>query len=200
MVLGSSNEIRTCWRAFLWEKLRAAGVTNFDFVGSQQDGPDCGVPGYDRHDESRSGTVVSDIAVEEFARRFGANPPDVVLVHFGGADLLRGIEAEVVMPGYTLMVTEARKINPEVIFLVAEHTPMEPANCPRCAMTVPELNAAIVAWAKEISAPQSLVLSVDLFTGVDVAADTTDRVHLNNAGSRKVADRFFEALLPLFKP
>src|SRR4051794_35423681 len=40
MVLGSSNETGTCWRAFLWQKLRAAGVMNFDLVGRTNTGPD----------------------------------------------------------------------------------------------------------------------------------------------------------------
>jgi lysophospholipase L1-like esterase len=200
MVMGSSNEISTCWRAFLWQKLRAAGVTNFDFVGGQTDGPDCGVPGYDRNNESRNGTIVSQITAAQYASRFKANPPDIVLVHFGGADILRGIAPATVMPGYTLMVMQGRAVNPRIRFLVAEHTPMTPASCAKCPTTVPELNAAIVQWAKEISTAESPVSSVDLFTGLDAATDTSDRVHLNNAGSQKVADKWAAALLPIFKP
>jgi lysophospholipase L1-like esterase len=200
MVMGSSNEISTCWRAFLWQKLRAAGVTGFDFVGGQTDGPDCGVPGYDRNNESRNGTIVSEITAAQYASRFRANPPDIVLVHFGGADILRGIEPAKVMPGYTLMVMQGRAVNPRIRFLVAEHTPMTPASCARCPTTVPQLNAAIVQWAKEISTAESPVASVDLFTGLDPATDTSDRVHLNNAGSQKVADIWVKALLPILKP
>jgi hypothetical protein len=200
MVMGSSNEVRTCWRAFLWQKLRMAGVTNFDFVGSMKDGPDCGVAGYDKDDESRSGTIVTDITAAQYKMRFSANVPDIVLVHFGGADILQGIAPEKVIPGYTLMVEQARMLNPRIRFLVAEHTPMTPANCPKCPMTVPELNAATVAWTKQISTPTSPVTSVDLFNGIDAATDTSDRVHLNDAGSQKVADKWVAALLPIFKP
>ena len=200
MVMGSSNEVSTCWRAFLWQKLRAAGITNFDFVGSKVDGPDCGVPGYDKHDESRNGTIVSDIPVAEYASRFKANPPDIVLVHFGGADILRGIPPAQVIPGYTRMVEQGRLVNPRIHFLVAEHTPMTPASCARCPVTVPELNAAIVAWAKQITTPTAPVSSVDLFTGLDAATDTSDRVHLNMSGSRKVADIWAQTLLPILKP
>jgi lysophospholipase L1-like esterase len=200
MVLGSSNEISTCWRAFLWQKLRAAGVTNFDFVGSKVDGPDCGVPGYDKDDESRSGTIVTDITAAEYNSRFKAHPPDIVLVHFGGADILQGIAPSRVIPGYTLMVEQGRLVNPQIRFLVAQHTPMNPASCARCPVTVPELNAAIVEWAKQITTAASPVSSVDLFTGLDTATDTSDRVHLNNAGSQKVSDRWLAALLPILKP
>ena len=200
MVMGSSNETSTCWRAFLWQKLRAAGVTNFDFVGGQTDGPDCGVPGYDRDDESRPGTIVSDITAAQYASRFRAHPPDIVLVHFGGADILRGIPPARVIPGYTLMVMQGRAVNPRIRFLVAEHTPMTPSSCPRCPMTVPELNAAIVQWAQQITTTDAPVSSVDLFTGLNPATDTSDRVHLNNAGSQKVADIWVAALLPILKP
>jgi hypothetical protein len=200
MVMGSSNETSTCWRAFLWQKLRAAGVTNFDFVGGQKDGPDCGVPGYDRDDESRPGTIVSGITAAQYASRFRANPPDIVLVHFGGADILQGIAPSRVIPGYTLMVEEGRKVNSSIRFLVGEHTPMTPSSCPRCPVTVPELNAATVAWAKTITTPQSPVTTVDLFNGLDPATDTSDRVHLNDMGSQKVAQKWVDALLPIFKP
>jgi acyl-CoA thioesterase I len=200
MVLGSSNEVGTCWRAFLWQKLRAAGVTNFDFVGSKADGPDCNVPGYDRDDESRNGTIVSDISAAEYNSRFKAHPPDIVLVHFGGADILRGIAPARVIPGYTLMVEQGRAVNPQIRFLVAEHTPMTPASCPECPRTVPQLNAAIVEWSKQITTAAAPVASVDLFTGVDPATDTSDRVHLNIAGAQKVSERWLAALLPIFKP
>jgi lysophospholipase L1-like esterase len=200
MVMGSSNEVGTCWRAFLWKKLRAAGVTSFDFVGSMSDGPDCGVPGYDKDDESRNGTIVSDITAAQYAMRFRAHPPDIVLVHFGGADLLQGIAPDKVVPGYTLMVTQGRMVNPRIRFLVAQHTPMTPSSCPKCPMTVPQLNAAIVEWAKMITTPESPVSPVDLFTGLDPATDTSDRVHLNEAGAQKVSDRWVEALLPILKP
>jgi len=200
MVMGSSNEVRTCWRAFLWQKLRARGITSFDFVGGQADGPDCGVPGYDKDDESRNGTIVTDITAAEYTARFKAHPPDIVLVHFGGADLLQGIAPSKVIPGYTLMVMQARAVNPRIRFLVAQHTPMAPASCGKCATSVPELNAAIVEWARGITTDASPVSSVDLFTGVDPVSDTSDRVHLNDAGSQKVSDRWVEALVPILGP
>jgi lysophospholipase L1-like esterase len=200
MVLGSSNEVITCWRAFLWQKLRAAGVTNFDFVGSQTGGPDCGVPGYDKDSESRSGTIVTGITAAQWTERFKAHPPDMVLMHIGGADLLQNIAPAKVIQAYTLAVAQARAVNPQVRFLVAQHTPQEPASCPNCRATVMELNATIVEWSMQTTTAASPVSPVDLFTGLDVATDTSDRVHLNMSGSQKVSDRWFAALLPLLQP
>jgi lysophospholipase L1-like esterase len=200
MVLGSSNEVITCWRAFLWQKLRAAGVTAFDYVGSQTGGPDCGVPGYDKDSESRSGTVVTSISAATWTERFKAHPPDIVLMHIGGADLLQNIAPARVLEAYSLAVTQARAVNPQVRFLVAQHTPEESSGCKNCRQTVMELNASIVTWAMQIGTAASAVSPVDLYTGIDLATDTSDRVHLNDAGSQKVSDRWLAALLPLLKP
>src|SRR5579862_2232451 len=77
MVLGSSNEVITCWRAFLWQKLQLAGFTNVKFVGGQLDGPDCGVPNYDKHDESHSGIIITTVPASTFLAEFRANPPQI---------------------------------------------------------------------------------------------------------------------------
>ena len=42
--------------------------------------------------------------------------------------------------------------------------------------------------------------AVDLYTGLVTATDFSDGVHLNEAGSQKVSDRFFAVLEPLFAP
>jgi hypothetical protein len=55
------------------------------------------VSGYDKNNESRNGTIVSQITAAQYASRFKANPFDIVLVHFGGADILRGIAPATVM-------------------------------------------------------------------------------------------------------
>jgi hypothetical protein len=194
MVLGSSNETATCWRAFLWQKLRAAGVMNFDFVGRTNTGPGCGVAGYDKDLEGMPGTIITNFKASDFALRYKANPPDMVLVHVGGADARNGIAPMRIIEAYGLAVEQARLVNPRVIFFVGLHTPQQP-------MTgVLELNAAIPVWAKQISTPDSPVFSVDLYKGIVSATDLSDGTHLNEAGSMKVADWFLGPMLPFFKP
>jgi hypothetical protein len=194
MVLGSSNETRTCWRAFLWQKLRAAGVMNFDLVGRTNTGPDCGVAGYDKDVEAMPGTIITGFSANDFAVRYKANPPDIVLVHVAGADARDGVPIPKILATYTLMVQQARAVNPRVVFFVAQHTPQQP-------MTgILELNGAIPGWAMQTSTPDSPVFSVDLFTGIVPAMDLSDGTHLNENGSKKVADRFLAPLLPMFKP
>jgi lysophospholipase L1-like esterase len=51
--------------------------------------------------------------------------------------------------------------------------------------------------AKELDRPGQRVLTVDLASGFDVAADTiADRVHSNARGAEKIAQRWAEALGP----
>jgi hypothetical protein len=194
MVLGSSNETGTCWRAFLWQKLRAAGVTSFDFVGRTNVGPDCGVAGYDKDVEAAPGTIITGFSANDFAVRFKAHPPRIVLVHVGGADARDGIPIPKILAAYTLAVEQARLVEPKVIFFVAQHTPQQPPT------GIKELNAAIPGWAKQISTPDSPVAAVDLFTGIVPATDQSDGTHLNDAGSQKVAQWWLDVVLPLFKP
>jgi hypothetical protein len=197
MVLGSSNEEGTCWRAFLWQKLRAAGITNFDFVGRNSAGPDCGVPGYDKDSEAHGGTVVENISAEAWLTTFESNPPDIILQHNGGADLLNGKPYMNVINAYTLSVNQARMVTPGVIYFAAQHTPQGGANN---LVDVMNLNAAMVPWAAGITTAASPVVIVDLYTGIDQKTDMSDGTHLNVSGSQKVSDRFLAVLLPLFKP
>lgn len=198
MVLGSSNELDTCWRALFWKTLQDASITDFDLVGGVNQGPDCGVAGYDKDLQAQSGIIVTNLTAQQFAGWFTAHPPDALLVHFGGADLLQNMPIPGIMSGYTLSLEQARLVNPKVRFLIGQHTPMTSATCNDCANTVPQLNAAITAWAAEKSQPTSPVVVVDLLTGMDPAVDTSDGIHLNMVGSAKVAARFFSAIDPFF--
>jgi hypothetical protein len=192
MVVGSSNEIGTCWRAFLWKELRTNGIMNFDFVGQQNGGPDCGVGMFDSDLQAMSGIIITDIPGSTYAAWFKANTPDVVLMHFGGADLLSGKPIAGVMKAYSTFLEQARIANPKIILLIAQHTP-------EGKDTVLELNADIAAWAPQNSTAASPVVAVDLYTGI-LPSDLSDGVHLNAVGSQKVADRWYAALEPFFKP
>jgi lysophospholipase L1-like esterase len=200
MVLGSSNELITCWRAFLWQKLRAAQIQNFDFVGGVTDGPDCSVPGYDRDLQAKSGIIISTLPPSQYADWFNAHEPDIILMHFGGADILNNMPVDGVMKAYTTALEQARLVNPKVRLFIAQHTPQAADTCNDCDANVQALNAAIAQWAPEKTTVESPVVAVDLYTGLVTASDFSDGVHLNESGSQKVSDRFFAVLEPLFAP
>jgi hypothetical protein len=191
MVVGSSNEIGTCWRAYLWQDLRTAGITNFDFVGQQMGGPSCTVVGWnDTELQAMSGIIITNIPLSTYLSWFKANPPDIILQHFGGADILAGMPVDGVMKAYATALMAARMVNPNVVLLIAQHSPEGKPD-------ILTLNADIAAWAPTVSTPESPVVVVDLYTGI-TAADQSDGVHFNQQGSMKVADRFFAALKPFF--
>lgn len=200
MVLGSSNELITCWRAFLWQKLQAAQITNFDFVGGFTDGPDCNVAGYDKDLQAKSGIIISNLPASDYAAWFTAHKPDIILMHFGGADILQNMPIDGVMKAYGTALEQARLVNPKVRLFIAQHTPQAANTCNNCDANVQALNAAIATWAPEHNTADSPVVAVDLYTGLVTATDFSDGVHLNEAGSQKVSDRFFAVLKPLFKP
>src|SRR5204863_3895737 len=110
----------------------------------------------------------------------------------GGADLLAGMPIDGVMKSYQRALDAARMVNPNVILLIAQHTP-------EGKDTVLTLNADIATWAPMVSTAASPVNAVDLYTGL-LPSDFSDGVHLNQSGSMKVADRFYQALKPFFKP
>ncbi len=205
MVLGSSNEVITCWRAFLWQKLQMAGLigttgTNVKFVGGQTDGPDCNVPNYDMHDESHSGIQITMVPASTFLAEFRANPPQIVLQHFGGADVLANEPIDPIIATYTTVIQQARMVNPNVIFLAAQHTPEIEAGCNDCIANTMKLNAAMVPWAAANTTAASPIILVDLFTDLDTTTDFSDGVHLNVMGAQIVSDRWLAALLPILKP
>jgi lysophospholipase L1-like esterase len=193
MVLGSSNELGTCWRAFLWQELHTNGITNFDFVGAQNGGPNCGITAWNDTDlQAMSGIIITGLPASTYAGWFKAHPPDVILMHFGGADILADKPVDGVMQSYTVALEQARLVNPKVILLIAQHTP-------EGKDAIVTLNADIATWAPQHSTAESPVIAVDLYTGL-LPADFSDGVHLNASGSMKVADRWYKALEPFFKP
>jgi lysophospholipase L1-like esterase len=200
MVLGSSNEVITCWRAFLWQKLEDAQIKNFDFVGGVTDGPDCGVAGYDKDLQGQSGQIVTTLPASKYQEWFTAHPPDIILMHFGGADLLQKMPVDGVMKAYSLALAQARLVKPHVRLMIAQHTPQDSKGCAECDANLLTLNSDIVPWAASNSTPDSPVTVVDLYTDMVPATDFSDGVHLNVSGSQKVATRWYAALAPLFKP
>jgi hypothetical protein len=195
LIIGSSNEIGTCWRAFLWKELRDAGLANIDFVGGVSQGPDCGVAGYDKDMQGENSNLVTNWTMSDIAGWFTTNKPDIVLLHVGGADVLQALPVAGIVSNYGVALEQARRVTPGVEFMNAQHTPMT-----RAVEDTKALNAAIVAWAAQNTTVGSPITPVDLYTGLDPAIDTRDGTHLNDVGAQKVADRFFAALMPLFGP
>jgi acyl-CoA thioesterase-1 len=219
MPLGDSITGSTCWRALLWQKLNDNGYTGrFKFVGSRSTDAGCTPTNYDKTNEGHPGVLVTNFVndadeltagVQTLQSVLSPNPADVVLLHFATNDIWNNVADTTILAAYTTIVQTLRGINPNVIILVAQLIPMDPINtstcstcaCSACAGRVVTFNALIPQWASTTNTATSPVIVVDQWTGFDATAgvDTVDGVHPNaTSGSPKVANNWYNALVPLF--
>jgi len=179
-----------CWRALLWQQLPAARV---DFVGTLPP-QGCGFA-YDGENEGHGGFLATNVADQnQLPAWLAATGPDVVMMHFGTNDVWSNRPTATILAAFTKLVGQMRAANPAMKILVAQIIPMNPPTCPECAARVRDLNAAIPGWAAGLSTTASPITVVDQWTGFSTATDTTDGVHPNDAGARKIADRWLPAV------
>lgn len=182
-----------CWRALLWQRLQAAGITDTDFVGTLS-GQGCGFA-YDGENEGHGGFLVTNVAAQgELVGWLDQTDPDVVLMHFGTNDVWSNRSTTEILAAYTTLVDQMRANNPDMVVLVAQIIPVAPATCAECPARTVALNQAIPAWAAGLSTSRSPVTVVDHWTGWDPAVDTYDGVHPDEDGIAKMADRWYAPL------
>ncbi|GGX02420.1 hypothetical protein GCM10010297_25280 [Streptomyces malachitofuscus] len=187
-----------CWRAVLWNRLRDAGHTGIDFVGTLPE-QGCGVE-HDGDNEGHGGELVTAVADRNLLpARLAATRPDIVVMHFGTNDVWSGLSPDRILAAYDRLVAQMRESNPDMRVLVARLIPMNPASCAACAQRVVDFNARVPGWAAAASTSRSPVTVVDQWTGFETATDTYDGVHPNAAGDEKIAARWFPALAALLE-
>lgn len=183
-----------CWRALLWQKLQAAGVTNTDFVGTLPP-QGCGFT-YDGENEGHGGYLATNIANQSLLPGWlAATDPDVVLMHLGTNDVWSNIAPATILAAFSTLVDQMRAGNPGMRILVAQIIPVDPPSCTECAARTVAFNAAIPAWAASKSTAASPITVVDQWTGFVPATDTGDGVHPNAAGDAKIANRWYAPLV-----
>jgi lysophospholipase L1-like esterase len=186
-----------CWRAILWHELQTNGYTNVHFVGSVPDGGCNYGYTYDGDNEGHSGLAATALASQNLLPGWlAAASPDIVLMHLGTNDMWGNfIPTSSILAAYTTLVGQMRANNPNMKILVAQIIPMNPPSCSACAAEVVALDNAIPGWAAGLTTAQSPIIVVDQWTGFDSATDTVgDGVHPNDAGFRKMADRWYPPL------
>ncbi|MFV2120281.1 cellulose binding domain-containing protein [Streptomyces sp. Act-28] len=195
MLLGDSiTGNNGCWRALLWQHLRATGYTDVDFVGTQRN-PWCEGT-FDIDNEGHGGFLATGIAnAGQLPGWLSATDPDVVMMMLGTNDVWNHLPPSTILDAYTTLLGQMRAQNPDVKLLVAQIPPMDPAGCDDCAQGAIDLNAAIPGWAGAHGTERSPITVVDQWTGFSTAADTTDGVHPNETtGIRKLESRWYPAL------
>lgn len=183
---GSSGD--WTWRYRLWQRLQEAGV-NVDFVGPRQDLWDVRTlgfgamsyvdPEFDRDHAARSGmqSASPDIPIADLV---STHQPDIVVRMLGINDLLHGRAPQAVADDTTTFVADARAVDPDLAFVVAEATQ-------HWFPGAEDFNEALVPIAAALTTASSPVTVATASAGYDEAQDTWDGSHPNARGEVKIA-------------
>jgi lysophospholipase L1-like esterase len=209
--IGDSITEDTCGPQLLSQELIKNGHTNFIFVGTETNNQSCsGAPNVES--EGHGGYLVTDLlppphvaTMQDHSAElpmWAANDKsDVLLMQFGTNDVWNGIATQTILEAYSLVLTDYRAVNPNVIMFVAQITPLNPAGCTTCEAGAETLNAAIPAWATSQSTAASPLYVVDVWSAFTASTYlpnstyTVDGVHPNPAGSALVAQKWYDALV-----
>ncbi|MGI5125742.1 GDSL-type esterase/lipase family protein [Pseudonocardia sp. CA-107938] len=171
------------YRGYLENLLNDDGVP-FDFVGSQQQGP-AWMP--DRDHEGHGGTIIPEI-LPSTPGWIAATHPDVVLLHVGTNDLIRGASGAEVAARLQKLLTaiwNAEDGRPDPYVVVAGvWAPMATKQAAKADFTMRA--AALVSALRAQGRPVTFVDTSSLLATDDVA----DGLHPNSAGYELVARMF----------
>lgn len=181
------------YRYWLWHSLVNAGY-NVDFVGTQYGVAD-GEPAnsdFDQDHEGHPGWTSQD-ALNNVDGVIAATQPDIVLLDFGGNDIIEGIDLQTTKANLEAIIERFRAANPNVVVLVAEPTPWVTTD-PNERRQMSLLKGVVNTVAKEEKMAGANVLKVNLFGGFNPIRDTKDGTHPDINGEQKIAKKYFKML------
>ncbi len=209
--IGDSITEDTCGPQLLSQELIKNGHTNFIFVGTETNNQSCsGAPNVES--EGHAGYLVTDLLPPphkatmqdhsaELSTWAANDKSDVLLMQFGTNDVWNSVATQTILDAYSLVLSDYRAVNPNVILFVAQITPLNPAGCTTCEAGAETLNAAIPGWATGQSSSASPIYVVNVWsaftasTYVPNSMYTTDGVHPNAAGAVLVAQKWYDAIV-----
>ncbi len=211
---GGSNSGQDSFRHPLWNGIVSdTGNPLVDFVGTRKGvavaGGTCGnlsvsgavpaVPEFDSDHQAYWGACTDGVNAELQARLpvlAGSTVdrlPDVALVHLGTNDINQQNQtAAQIRVDLDAMIATLRGANPAIRIVLAQVIPMSSGDLGK-DLRIPDLNSEIASLAFARSTGASPVTVVDQFTGF-TGADRYDGFHPNDAGERKMADKWLPAL------
>lgn len=210
MPLGDSITGTTCYPKLLSQELISKGHNNFAFVGTVLNNQSCGsAPNIQT--EGHGGYLVTYLTSDSYAsqnkgtltelKTWAAEKPEVVLMEYGTNDAWSSIATSSIISAYGFVVDQFRAQNPNVIFFVAQITPLNPSGCTSCEANVEALNAQIPTWASGKSTAASPIYVVNVWASLPAATYTpnstytSDGCHPNAAGSQLMADAWYAGLV-----
>jgi lysophospholipase L1-like esterase len=195
MLLGDSitqsNATHYSYRYYLWKKLLDSGI-NFDFVGGMTNNnggnphwPDYLGQKFDPDHQAHWGLRADQV----FDRLKHQNHrPSMALIHLGTNDEIQSQSTASTKNDLKNIVANLRNKNPKVIIFLAKIIPYR-------SILNPALNNSLASLVAELNTPNSPVILVDQNSGFNVNTDTFDRIHPSDSGERKMADRWYGAIM-----
>lgn len=196
-----SAEWGPTYRYHLWKKLTAAGF-DVDFVGSQTAmySGDYPLVDFDQDHEGHAGWRVDQV-LANIATWATDHRPDIVLIHLGTNDLNEDQPVDDTVTELERVVEALRAARPRVSVLVAQILPCDPGRAIVCKPAKYDAyRQAVLKLAARLDRSDARVIAVDHYTFVDPERDLADGLHPNDAGDRKMAERWFEAIRSLLAP
>lgn len=191
----SGNQTMFSYRYWLWSSLNARAAP-VNFVGSLQENflgsPEFPDPAFDRDHEGHWGWRTDEI-LRDLPSWVPLYRPDIVLLHLGTNDCWQGQTAASTIDELAAIIDTLRARNARVAVLLAQILPTGDPGLDAC---IDQLNAQIPALAQQKNTVDSPIIPVDQHTGFDNTTDTHDGIHPNEAGEKKMARRWEDALLP----
>jgi len=173
------NFVFVGYREHLYNKLENAGK-NFVFVGSQMDG---GFP-QSRH-EGHGGWTSKQLADETF-RLLSENPAEIVLLHIGTNDLIRGYSG---MEDVEKILAEIDRFDPATKVLLARIIIQEKYT----DRVTSKFNDELENMANRRIRQGDDIVLMDMEYALDLS-DYRDSLHPNELGYQKIATVWFETL------
>jgi hypothetical protein len=116
--------------------------------------------------------------------------PDIALIHLGTNDMYQKQTPESTRDEIEQIISKLRGNNPNVKVLLASVIPM------RNNASIVRLNQLLAQLSVKLNQPNSPVASVDMYTGFSLETDMqNDKTHPNASGEKKMAKRWFDALI-----
>jgi lysophospholipase L1-like esterase len=116
--------------------------------------------------------------------------PDVALIHLGSNDIFQNQSNTSTIKEIGQIIDALRRTNPKIKILLAKLIPSTYK-----ATEIQNFNRLIPYLARQKSTSQSPVIVVNQSTGFNAMSDTWDGTHPNELGEKKMADKWYKALV-----
>lgn len=181
------------YRYALWNKCVSNGYTKLDFVGSLKkpySGDYIHKTGWDMNHEGHWGWRADqiDAKIKGWANTY---QPDMALIHLGSNDMFQGQSVSSTINEIGRIIDKLRSANPKITILLAKVIPSTRSNS-----RLKSLNNAIPGLASSKNTTSSRVIVVDQNSGYSGSGDNYDGIHPSKSGEAKMANKWYNAMVP----